>query len=100
MRARLVAVGLYLVCILVGVSGVLYGRWQHAEAEAVRQALDAANAANTALRERLVSIPDEILRQKEARRDADQAIEANPDWAAEPVPDAVSDGLCKRLRCR
>jgi len=100
MRARLVAVGLCLVCILVGVSGVLYGRWQHSEAEAVRKALESATAANKALRERLVAIPDEILRQKEARRDADQAIEANPDWAAEPVPDAVSDGLCKRLRCR
>lgn len=100
MRARLVAVGLCLLCLAVGVSGVLYGRWQHAEAEAVRQALDAANAANTALRDRLVGIPKEVLRQKEARRDADEAIQANPDWAAEPVPGAVSDGLCKRLRCR
>lgn len=100
MRARLVIAGLCLLCLLAGASGVLYGRWQHAEAEAVRQALDAANAANTALRDRLVSIPKEVLRQKEARREADAAIEANPDWAAEPVPGAVSDGLCKRLRCR
>lgn len=100
MRARLVIAGLCLLCLLVGVSGALYGRWQHAEAEAVRQALDSANRANTALRERLVAIPAEVLRQKEVRRDAEAAIQANPDWAAEPVPDAVSDGLCKRLRCR
>lgn len=100
MRARLVIAGLCLLCLLVGVSGALYGRWQHAEAEAVRQDLAAANRANTALRERLVAIPAEVLRQKEARRDADQAIQANPDWAAESVPDAVTDGLCKRLRCR
>jgi Tfp pilus assembly protein PilN len=100
MRARLVILGLCLLSLAVGAAGVLYGRWQHAEAEAVRQALDSANAANTALRDRLAGIPTEILRQKEARRDADKAIEANPNWAAEPVPDAVADGLCARLRCR
>ena len=100
MRARLVGIGLCLLCLAVGVSGALYGRWQHAEAEAVRQALATAEKANKALTARLKALPAELASQKEKRHAAESAIQANPDWAAEPVPGAVSDGLCKRLRCR
>lgn len=100
MRARLVIAGLCLLSLLIGLSGALYGRWQHAEAEAVRQDLATAQKANAALSARLKAVPTELARQKEKRRDAEAAIQANPDWAAEPVPDAIADGLCKRLRCR
>ena len=100
MRARLVIAGLCLLCILVGVSGALYERWQHAEAQALRTYAEQLETSNKALRGRLTGIQPELQRQKEARRAAEQAIKSNPDWAAEPVPDAVSDGLCKRLRCR
>lgn len=100
MRARLVIASLCLVCLLVGISGALYGRWQHAEAEAVRQDLANANRANTALRDRLLVVPAEVLRQKEQRHAAEKAIEEDRVWAASPVPDPVVNGLCKRLSCR
>ncbi|MNJ09286.1 hypothetical protein D3C77_34280 [compost metagenome] len=97
MHARLVT---WALCILLAVSGALYGLWQGAEAEAVRQVNADLIQANKSLRSRLVAVPAEIERQKEQRHAAEQAIEKDRVWADGPVPDPVRDGLCKRLRCR
>lgn len=97
MRARLVT---WALLILLALSGSLYGLWQRSEAQAARTYAEQLESSSAALRGRLTGIQPELQRQKEVRREADQAIQSNPDWATEPVPAAVSDGLCKRLRCR
>lgn len=36
---------------------------------------------------------------QQARQELKRALENSPGWAAEPVPDAVRDSLCQRIKC-
>lgn len=99
MRARLV-IGLIVALVL---STAVLGRialvqWRNASA--LQTYATSLENANKALRGRLLAMPDELARQRKARQEADRALEQDPDWSRGAVPGPVSDGLCKRLRCR
>lgn len=100
MRARLVIALLCALSILVGLSGGLYGRWQHAEAQAAQAYADSLERSNKALRGRLGHIQTELQEQRNKRKEAEDALAANPSWANGAVPDAIHNGLCQRIRCR
>lgn len=102
MRARLVT-GLVVALVVALLSAAVLGRialvqWRNASA--LQTYATSLENANTALRGRLLAIPDELARQRKARQEAEHALDQDPDWSRGAVPGPVSDGLCKRLRCR
>lgn len=102
MRARLV-IGLAVALVVALLSTAVLGRiafvqWRNVSI--LQTYATSLEEANTALRGRLLAMPDELARQRKARQEADRAIEQDPDWSRGAVPGPVSDGLCKRLRCR
>lgn len=96
MRERLVTWALIVALALGGF--VLY-RWAGAEH---KRANDAEQDLKTLrIKHRTVLRDVQALEQKRetSRKDLKDALEKNKTWADSPVPDAVADSLCKRLRC-
>jgi Flp pilus assembly protein TadB len=96
MRERLVTWALIVALALGGF--VLY-RWAGAEH---KRANDAEQDLKTLrIKHRAILLDVQALEQKRetSRKDLKDALEKNKDWADGPVPTAVVDSLCKRLRC-
>lgn len=77
-------------------------RWALSEAAVATQLqtqVDGLTDEVRVLDARLRAVPAEIERQRELRKPVEKALNANPDWRDTPVPDAVADGLCSRIRC-
>lgn len=99
MPSRPVILALILLTLSTAVLGrIALVQWRNASAMATYA--EGLERSNKALRSRLLSIPAELERQRTARQEADRAIEDHPDWSRSPVPGPVTDGMCKRLRCR
>lgn len=77
-------------------------RWALSEAAAATQLqtqVDGLTQEVQVLDARLRALPAELQRQRDKRKEAGHALDQNPDWRDTAVPDAVADGLCKRLHC-
>jgi hypothetical protein len=94
------ALGALVLCL----SGALYGtvRWGLSEAAAATQLQTRVHALSTeviVLDARLRGVQPELQRQRDERKEAGVALDQNPDWRTTAVPGAITDGLCRRLRC-
>lgn len=96
MRERLVTWALIVVLVLGGLKLWSWAGEERARADGVQAELIKLRTKHAALQANIA-----VLEQKRAvsRKDLSDALEKNKAWADGPVPDAVSDSLCKRLRC-
>lgn len=100
MRAGLVIIAV-LVLLLTGTAEYASRLYTaNAALEAQRDALnDELAKVNTQLDRARKGAQRAAREAQEARQELNDALKANPTWSAEPVPAAVADSLCKRIRC-
>jgi uncharacterized protein HemX len=110
MKTTIALIGALALALAVGAAGVLYFRSEAQEAraeatryEALAKDFERAAEAEKGLREaaervalahskRVAAARVVITQQK---KETDNVIQQNPDWASQPVPDAVAERLRK-----
>lgn len=90
-----------LLALLIGAGW--YGSAQHTravaaegQADALAGQLEAATARTKAIQKAVQTVE---AQRNEAQQKLRKALDGNKEWADSPAPAAVSDELCKRLKC-
>lgn len=97
MRERLVT---WAIIVVLALGCFTLWRWAGAEHTRANDATLELNKLRS--KHRTLQANIQVLEQKRetSRKDLSDALQKNKTWADGPVPDAVADSLCKRLRCR
>lgn len=98
-RLTLALAGAVLVLLAALYGTARWGFSQAAEADELARLNQGLTQEVQVLDERLRALPAELQRQRTKRKEAELALDQNPEWRVSAVPDAVADGLCARLRC-
>lgn len=96
MRERLVTWALVIVLALVSLKLWHWAGEERARADGVQAELIKLRDKHKALQADITKLEQ---KRETSRKDLMDALEKNKDWADGPVPTAVVDSLCKRLRC-
>ena len=102
-RTLMLLLGLLGALLLSTLWSAREAHWARAEATRYKGVAEEATAQAEATQARLGRI-QLTLRAAEAARQAterrmQEVLDAEHEWGAGAVPDAVSDGLCSTLRC-
>lgn len=101
MPSRLtIVLSVLLISLLLALAGALrWGLSESREAARLQGEVELLTAEVDVLDGRLRALPGELQRQRDARKGAEHALDQTPAWRDTAVPDAVTDGLCQRIRC-
>lgn len=102
-RTLMLLLGLVGALLLSTLWSAREAHWARAEAARYKGVAEAAEAQAQAVQARL-GHTQKTLRAAESARQAterrmQEVLDAEHEWGARAVPDAVSDGLCGTLRC-